>query len=152
MLRKLMATPDDRVMFIIRVVAGLVILPHGLQKLLGWFGGFGFQGTMGFLTQQQHIPYVFALLAIIAEVAGGLGLITGLLGRVAAFGVFCVMVVAVITTHLPNGFFMNWTGQQKGEGFEYHLLMMALTVAVMIRGSGAWSLDRLLAGSGPRNS
>jgi putative oxidoreductase len=121
------------------------MFPHGAQKMLGWFGGYGFSGTMGFFTQQMGIPFIFALLAILAEFLGSLGLITGLLSRVAAFGIASVMVVAVLTTHFGNGFFMNWYGNQKGEGFEYHLLAIALALIVIIRGSGAFSLDRILA-------
>lgn len=143
-MRSLIRTTNDVVPTIARVILGLVILPHGLQKAFGMFGGYGFEGTMGFFTGSLHIPYVFALLAIAAELLGGLGLIVGLLGRVAAFGVASVMVVAVLTTHATFGFFMNWSGQQKGEGFEYHLLALALAAIVMVRGSGAASADLAL--------
>ena len=120
---------------------------HGAQKLLGWFGGYGFTGTMGFFTQQMHIPAPFAFLAICAEFFGGLGLIVGLLSRIAAFGIVCNMLVAVATVHVHNGFFMNWTGQQKGEGFEYHLLALALLLVVLVKGAGALSIDHALSGS-----
>lgn len=142
MFKKLIATNDDWSATLVRITLGLVMFPHGAQKMLGWFGGYGFSGTMGFFTQQMGIPAAFALLAILAEFAGALGLITGLLSRVAAFGIASVMVVAILTTHLGNGFFMNWAGNQKGEGFEYHILALGLAVAVIIRGSGALSLDR----------
>jgi putative oxidoreductase len=99
---------------------------------------------MGFFTQHQHIPAPLAFLAICAEFFGGLGLIVGLLSRIAAFGILCNMVVAVLTVHAANGFFMNWTGQQKGEGFEYHLLAIALLLVVMVKGAGALSVDRAL--------
>lgn len=112
--------------------------------MLGWWAGYGFSGTMqGF--EHSGIPAVFAFLAICAEFFGGIGLILGLLGRVAAFGVFCNMAVAIVKVHAANGFFMNWMGQKKGEGFEFHLLVLAMTVAIMIMGSGAWSLDRALS-------
>jgi len=114
--------------------------------MLGWFGGYGFKGTMGFFTQTMHIPAVFAFLAIAAEFFGGLGLIVGLLSRIAAFGITVNMLVAIFTVHLANGLFMNWTGQQKGEGYEYHLLVLAMTVALMIRGAGAFSIDRAISG------
>jgi putative oxidoreductase len=94
--------------------------------------------------EHSGIPAVFAFLAIAAEFFGGIGLILGLLGRVAAFGIFCVMLVAIVKVHVANGFFMNWTGQQKGEGFEFHVLVLAMTAAIMIAGSGAWSVDRVL--------
>lgn len=142
MLKKLTATSNDVSLTILRLTLGLVIFPHGAQKMLGWFGGYGFSGTMGFFTQQMGIPAVFAVLAILAEFAGAIGLITGVLTRVAAFGVGMVMLVATLTTHLANGFFMNWNGTQKGEGFEYHLLALGIAIALMIRGGGAFSVDR----------
>lgn len=128
-----------------RLVLGLVMFPHGAQKALGWFGGHGFSGTMGFFTGTMHIPVVFAFLAIVAEFAGSLGLITGLLSRVAAFGIATVMTVAIFAGHASNGFFMNWMGNQKGEGFEYHLLAIGLALVVMIQGAGKASLDGLIA-------
>jgi putative oxidoreductase len=113
--------------------------------MLGWFGGYGFTGTMGFFTGLLHIPAIFAFLAIAAEFFGGLGLIFGFLTRIAAFGVLSNMVVAIAMVHSQFGFFMNWTGAQKGEGYEYHLLVLAATVLLIIRGAGAASLDRLLS-------
>lgn len=130
---------------ILRVMLGVVIFPHGAQKLLGWFGGFGFSGTMGFFTDQMHIPAVLAFLVIITESVGSLGLIVGLLSRVAAFGVACIMVGAIWMVHWPHGFFMNWFGKQAGEGFEYHLLVLAICVALMITGAGKWSVDGAIA-------
>ena len=144
MFRKLVNTPNDIAFTVLRLVLGIVFFAHGAQKMLGWFGGYGFKGTMAFFTQTAHIPAVFAFLAIAAEFFGGLGLIVGMLTRVAAFGITVNMLVAILTVHLANGFFMNWTGQQKGEGFEYHLLVLAITVALMIRGAGAFSLDRAI--------
>jgi putative oxidoreductase len=139
---KLLGTPDDKALTVLRLVLGVIFLAHGSQKMLGWFGGYGFKATMGFFTQAMHVPAVFAFLAIAAEFFGGLGLILGLLTRVAAFGITVNMLVAIFMVHLPNGFFMNWAGQQKGEGVEYHLLVLAMTAALMIRGAGAFSLDR----------
>src|SRR5215471_18160180 len=148
MFRKLVSTPNDFTYTIVRLFLGVVFFAHGAQKMLGWFGGYGFHGTMNFFTQMMHVPAPFAFLAICAEFFGGLGLIVGLLGRVAAFGISMNMLVAVFTVHLPNGFFMNWTGQQKGEGFEYHLLAIALALVVMIKGSGALSIDHVLTSKG----
>ena len=145
MLKRISQTPDDWVLTVLRLVLGVVFLAHGSQKMLGWFGGYGFTATMGFFTQTAHIPAVFAFLAIAAEFFGGLGLIVGLLSRIAAFGITVNMLVAIFMVHLPNGLFMNWTGQQQGEGFEYHLLVLAITVALMIRGGGAFSLDRAIS-------
>jgi putative oxidoreductase len=143
MLRKLIATDNDAVTTILRLVLGVVFFAHGAQKMLGWFGGYGFTGTMGFFTGVLHIPAPFAFLAICTEFFGGLGLIFGLLTRVAAFGIFFEMLVAVAMVHRNFGFFMNWAGTQKGEGYEYHLLVFAITAFLMIRGAGAASLDRL---------
>jgi putative oxidoreductase len=145
MIRKLIATDNDVATTVLRLVLGIVFFAHGAQKMLGWFGGYGFTGTMGFFTGMMHIPAPFAFLAIAAEFFGGLGLIFGLLTRVAAFGIFCNMVVAVAMVHHQFGFFMNWVGTQKGEGFEFHLLALAMTVVLMIRGAGAASVDRLLS-------
>ena len=145
MFRKLIATDNDIATTILRLVVGVVFFAHGAQKMLGWFGGYGFSGTMGFFTGMMHIPAPFAFLAIAAEFFGGLGLIFGLLTRVAAFGIFCNMVVAVAMVHHNFGLFMNWTGAQKGEGYEYHLLVLAIMVFLMIRGAGTASVDRLMS-------
>ena len=141
---KLIRTNPSAVPAILRLVLGAVFFTHGAQKMLGWWGGYGFSGTMNSM-EHMGIPAVFAFLAIAAEFFGGLGLILGLLGRVAAFGIACTMVVAIVKVHAANGLFMNWSGQQKGEGFEYHLLVLAMTAAIMIAGSGAWSVDRALS-------
>jgi len=112
--------------------------------MLGWFGGFGFSGTMGFLTA-MHIPAALAFLAIAAEFLGSLGLILGFLTRIAALGIATNMIVAIWTVHRAFGFFMNWTGAQKGEGFEFHLLVLAIAVFLMARGAGAYSVDGAIA-------
>lgn len=145
-LQALLATEADRTLALLRVTLALVMFPHGAQKLLGWWGGYGFSGTMGFLTGQAGLPWIVALTVILAESVGALALAAGFLGRVTAAGIAAVMVGAIATVHAAHGFFMNWNGNQAGEGFEYHLLALVLAVAVMIRGSGAWSLDRVLAG------
>jgi putative oxidoreductase len=142
MFRKLMNTSDDLAVTILRLFLGVVFFAHGAQKALGWFGGYGFSGTMGFFTHQAHIPAVFAFLAICAEFLGSIGLLLGLLGRVAAFGIACNMVVAIAMVHRQFGLFANWSGTQKGEGYEYHLLAIAIALAIMIKGSGALSVDR----------
>jgi putative oxidoreductase len=146
MIRKLLATDNDAATAIVRFVLGIVFFAHGAQKMLGWFGGHGFHGTMMMFTQGMHIPAPFAFLAICAEFFGGLGLLFGFLTRIAAFGIATNMVVAIATIHRHFGFFMNWSGTRRGEGFEYHLLVLAMTALLMIRGAGACSLDRLFAG------
>ena len=145
MIRKLFVTHDDSFMTALRLVLGVVMFAHGAQKVFGWFGGYGYAATMHAFTTGMHIPAPLAFLAIVAEFAGGLGLIVGLLGRVAAFGILCNMAVAIVTVHAANGLFMNWAGNQKGEGFEYHLLAIVIALAVIARGSGAFSLDRWIA-------
>ncbi|MEK6775337.1 MAG: DoxX family protein [bacterium] len=146
MLRTLLRTDKDISALVLRVLLGIVFFPHGAQKVLGWFGGHGFAGTMNSFTGSLGIPALFAFLAIMAEFLGALGLIVGLLTRVAAFGIACVMAVAVYMIHFQNGFFMNWFGDQKGEGFEYHILAAAIALALMIKGGGLWSMDRALSG------
>lgn len=143
MLRRLLYTSNDATLALMRLLLGIVFFAHGAQKMLGWFGGYGFSASMGFFIH-NGIPSVFAFLAICAEFFGGLGLLIGLLTRIAAFGVLTNMLVAVLTTHLQNGFFMNWAGNKKGEGFEFHLLAIALGIAILVKGAGALSVDRLL--------
>ncbi|MDF3821001.1 DoxX family protein [Leptospira sp. 96542] len=139
MFYKLLATNKDITLTILRVTLGVVMFPHGAQKALGLFGGYGFEGTMGWLTGQMGVPYFFALLAIAAEFLGALGLIFGLLTRVAAFGVFCTMVVALVLVHLPNGFFAD-----KG-GFEFQILTFGLAIPLILKGAGSFSLDDTIA-------
>jgi putative oxidoreductase len=143
--RKLMRTDADWTATIARVALGLVILPHGLQKTLGLFGGYGVTGTLGYLTGTVGLPTLIAGLVILAESAGAIGLVLGALGRIAALGVGAVMVGAIVSVHWANGFFMNWAGTKAGEGFEYHLLALALVAIVLRTGSGAASLDRVAA-------
>ncbi len=139
-----LATRDDRVLLGLRLVLAGVMFPHGAQHALGWFGGFGFAGTYGWMTGTVGIPGPLAALAIGTELVAPLLLVVGLGGRVAAAMLGAVLAVAA-TTHVGNGFFMNWLGRQAGEGFEYHLLGVAIAAAIAVRGSGALSLDRRLA-------
>lgn len=142
----LLATTASPLLTILRLALGVVILPHGLQKTVGWFGGYGFSATLdGFVG--MGIPAFLAFLAIAAESAGALALITGFLTRVGAFGIGVTMLVAA-TMHKANGFFMNWSGAQKGEGFEYHVLAIAIAVVLIIGGAGRWSVDRVFAKRG----
>ncbi len=144
-MNKLLATSNDGTLTIVRLIMGIVFFAHGAQKMLGWFGGYGFSGTMGFFETQMHIPAVFAFLAIAAEFFGGLGLIVGLLTRIAAFGIAVNMLVAVFMVHIHFGFFMNWFGNQKGEGFEYHLLALAVASTLIVRGGGTLSIDHAIS-------
>ena len=143
MLKKLLWTDSDITGFIARIVLGVVILPHGLQKLLGMFGGSGFSATVYHFVD-SGIPSAIAALIIIGESFGALALIIGLVSRFAAFGISLIMLGAILMVHLPNGFFMNWFGNKQGEGFEYHILAIGLGLITMIKGSGRWSVDRFL--------
>lgn len=144
-MKALFQTDDGWAGLILRLTLGFVIFPHGAQKLLGWFGGFGFDGTMGFFTQKMGLPWLIALLIIIGESFGSLALLAGLLTRFTAASLAVIMFGAITLVHLPHGFFMNWFGQQKGEGFEYHLLVIGIAAALLVTGGGKWSIDRELA-------
>jgi putative oxidoreductase len=134
-IRWLLQTDSGMVGLILRITLAVVFFPHGAQKVVGWFGGHGFKGTMKYFTD-SGIPTVFALLAMAAEFLGPVGLAVGLLTRIAALGIACVMLVAIVRVHWPNGFFMNWFGNQKGEGFEYHLLALGMAISLIIAGAG----------------
>ena len=137
-------TDEDYAALMARLVLGGVMFPHGAQKLLGWFGGNGFSGTMAFFTGQMGLPWIIAFLVIMIEFFGALGLIGGLLSRVNALGIGAVMLGAIFTSHAQYGFFMNWYGNKAGEGFEYHLLALGLAAVVLLKGGGAWAVDRLV--------
>ena len=143
-MKQFFATDESWSGLILRLTLGLVMFPHGAQKLLGWFGGFGFDGTMGFFTQKMGLPWIIAFLVIMGEFFGSLGLLAGFLTRFTAASFIVIMLGATVTTHWPIGFFMNWFGQQQGEGYEYHLLMIGISLALLITGAGKWSIDRLL--------
>ncbi len=148
MFRWLFRTSDSVVDTILRLALAAVFFPHGAQKALGWFGGYGLSATMGFFTGKMGIPPVLAALDIAAEFLGPIALFFGFFTRIAAFGIFVVMATAVALVHHKLGFFMNWFGQLPAgtEGFEYHILALALAFSVMVRGAGAVSVDRSLAG------
>jgi putative oxidoreductase len=145
--RRLLRTAPDPAIALVRVVLGIVFFAHGAQKALGWFGGSGFDATMSGFTQRMGIPAPFAVLAICAEFLGGIGLIIGFLTRVAAFGIAVNMAVAIVKVHAQNGLFMNWQGNQRGEGIEFHLLAIAIAILLMVLGAGAWSIDGAISSS-----
>lgn len=138
----LLSTTNAFSLTVLRITLGLVMLPHGLQKTTGWFGGHGFSATMDAFVG-MGIPAFLAFLAIAAESAGAVALIAGFTTRIAAFGVGVTMVVAGLM-HRANGFFMNWGGTQAGEGYEFHLLTIGIAIALVIAGAGRWSLDRFV--------
>jgi putative oxidoreductase len=142
--QKLLNTQNDLSLTFARLLLGVVFFAHGAQKLLGWFGGFGFSGTVGAFTK-MGMPVALVFFVIFVEFFGGLSMLFGLLSRLAGLGITALMIGAIFTIHIHNGFFMNWYGRQKGEGFEFHLLAIALAVLILVRGAGALSLDRLLS-------
>lgn len=143
MWKKILKTDSSWAPLVLRLALGFVMFPHGAQKALGWFGGPGFSGAMGFFGS-MGVPAVLAFLDIIAEFLGSIALVIGFKTRVAAAGIFVVMLVATLMVHLHNGFFMNWYGNKPGEGFEYHLLAMGIAIALMITGGGRCSIDQKL--------
>jgi putative oxidoreductase len=144
----LLRTSNDLTLTIGRSILALVFLGHGTQKVFGWFGGLGFSATLEVFEDTMGIPPALTMMAMAAEVLGGLGLLAGLLTRMAAAGVLVVMIVAPLANGLYVRFFMNWTGRNPGEGFEYHLLAIALILVVLVHGGGAMSLDRMMSSGG----
>lgn len=146
-MKKILSTnPANTTALVARLALGIVLFPHGAQKLLGWFGGYGFQGTMGFLTGAAGLPYIVALLVILIEFFGALFLITGFATRLAALGVIVNFIGVVLTAQLHNGFFMNWYMQpNKGEGLEYFILLFGLAVIALIAGGGKASMDAAIS-------
>jgi putative oxidoreductase len=145
MMRIFFGTQNDTAGLFMRLTLGLVMLPHGLQKVFGLFGGAGLQATMNIFTTKLGLPAPVAVLVILAESAGALGLIVGFCTRLCALGIAMVMGGAIFFVHGQHGFFMNWFGQQTGEGFEYHLLAIGLALALVIHGGGKWSFDQRIA-------
>ena len=130
---------------LVRLTAGGVLLPHGAQHFLGWFGGFGFTGTLTWMTDSQGFPAPLAAAGILLEFFGPLALVAGIATRPIALALAVFMTVAA-STHVANGFFMNWVGAQPAgiEGFEYHILAVVLCLVAAVRGGGAGSVDRAL--------
>lgn len=149
LINKIISTdPKNYAALVGRLALGIVLLPHGAQKLLGLFGGYGFNGTMGFFTETLGIPGVIAFCIIILESFGALGLILGIATRFTAFWTIVQFIGAILIVHLPFGFFMNWFGNQQGEGFEFHILLIGLAGVLLFTGSGAFSVDSLISKKG----
>ena len=146
MLSSIFRTDNDASALIARLALGIVILPHGLQKLLGMFGGAGFTATVDYFVS-SGLPAFLAVLIIIGEAFGALGLILGFLSRLAALGIAIIMLGAILTVNIKFGFFMNWTGTQAGEGFEFHILAIGLALVVLLKGGGLWSVDAAITRS-----
>ena len=144
MASRLIRTDDDPAALLMRLALGIVFFAHGSQKVLGWFGGHGASATLAGMTK-QGLPAFLVVLLMIAEFAGSIGVLVGFLTRLAALGIGCVMLGAIVMVHSKIGFFMNWAGNQKGEGFEYHLLALGLAIALIIKGGGLFSIDRAIS-------
>lgn len=144
LLTRLLATDGTLAPAVLRATLAVVMFPHGAQKALGWFGGYGWSGTMGFLTGQIGLPSPFAALLILLEFLGPLLLLAGIGTRAVAAGFAGIMLGAIATVHAQHGFFMNWFGAQKGEGYEFHLLVIGGAIALALTGGGRWSFDRRL--------
>jgi putative oxidoreductase len=134
----------DISLLIVRVIPGIIVAAHGSQKLLGWFGGYGFEGTMTFFTDTIGLPYLIAFFIILAESVGMIALIAGLFSRLISGSLIAIMIGAIVTVHGEFGFFMNWSGNNAGEGFEFHLLIISLAMVIVINGPGAYSMDYIL--------
>ena len=139
------STENNWIGLILRLVLGIIMLPHGAQKLFGLFGGYGFTGTMKYFTETIKLPFIIAFLVIGIEFFCSIALIAGFGSRVCAILFIVIMTGAILTINYPNGFFMNWFGNQKGEGYEYHLLIIGICIALLVTGSGKYSIDGLIA-------
>ena len=145
LISRLAATSDCITPFIARIALGGVMLPHGLQKAFGLFGGYGFSGTMGFFTGTLGVPAPVAFLVILGESLGALCLLLGFMTRFCAASIIAIMAGAITMAHLAHGFFMNWGGNQAGEGYEYHLLAIGLALTLVVSGGGRWSIDKKIS-------
>jgi putative oxidoreductase len=142
MKNRIFTTNNDWTGLVTRLTIGLILFPHGAQKVLGWFGGFGFTGTMGFFTSTMHLPWIIAFLVIVIEFAGAISLIVGFASRLWSIAMIILFIGIIFTSHIDYGFFMNWFGNQKGEGYEYALLIIGISIATLINGSGKFSVDQ----------
>ncbi|MBI3233073.1 MAG: DoxX family protein [Bacteroidetes bacterium] len=146
-MKKIFETDSSNTLALIaRVFLGIVVFAHGAQKMFGWFGGYGFNGTVGFLTGTASLPYIIALLVILIESFGALFLIAGFATRIASLGIIINFLGVVLSSHLSNGFYMNWYREAgKGEGLEYFILLFGLAIISLIAGGGKASVDSLIA-------
>ncbi|MBS0030405.1 ester cyclase [Chitinophaga sp. 22321] len=144
MKQQIFSTRNDWTGLILRLTLGLILFPHGAQKVFGWFGGPGFTNEMAFFTDTLHLPWLIAFLVIAIEFVGALSLIIGFASRIWSIAMICLFTGIIFTAHAEHGFFMNWFGTQKGEGYEYHLLVIGLSLALLVNGSGRYAIDNSL--------
>ncbi len=145
LIKKLLTTHPNIGFSIARLTLGLVIFPHGAQKLLGLFGGYGYSATMESLITQMGLPSFIAFSVIMIEFFGSISLILGIFSRFWALSLTGMFLGIIFTTQLEHGFFMNWFGAQAGEGYEYSLLIIGLALSVLVNGSGKWSIDNIIS-------
>ncbi len=145
MFKALMRTDNNKASIFLRLALGIVMFPHGAQKVLGWFGGPGAEKTIEIFTTKAGFPVYAVILLMITEFIGSLCLISGFFTRVFALAIGFAMAFCAYGNHLQNGFFMNWMGNQKGEGFEFHILVVGIALALAVRGGGAFSIDKMIA-------
>ncbi|MCE3227363.1 MAG: hypothetical protein K0S32_1914 [Bacteroidetes bacterium] len=129
---------------LVRLSIAIVMWPHGAQLLLGWFGGYGFKGTMVFLQEESGLPWIAAFLVIMIQFFGSLFILVGLFTRLCAYAMFIIVIGMIFNGHTEHGFFMNWFGSQKGEGYEFHLLLLGLCISLILTGGGKISLDSII--------
>ena len=144
MIKKILNTESNWGALVARLTLGIVLFPHGAQKMLGWFGGYGFTATLDAFTQQMNLPWLVAFAVICIEFFGSIFLILGFASRLWSLAIGGLFIGIIFTTHLEHGFFMNWYGNQAGEGYEYALLMVGIALAVLMNGSGKYALDTQL--------
>lgn len=141
MKNKIFGTSESFAPLVIRIMLGIVVFPHGAQKLLGWFGGYGFSGTMGFFTDTVGLPWLIGFLVILLESIGAIALIAGIASRIIAVSYLLLALGIILSSHIQHGFFMNWFGNQAGEGYEYFLLWIGMAASLTITGAGKYSID-----------
>ena len=142
MLKSLLKTDDNTASLVLRLTLGCVIFAHGAQKVLGWYGGPGAEKTLQIFSAAMGFPPPLTLLVMATEFLGSIALILGFFTRISAFAIAVNIGACALMNHLKNGFFMNWFGQQKGEGFEFHILVVGISLSLMITGGGIFSFDR----------
>jgi len=141
MVKRIIATNNDFTLLLLRISLGIVMMAHGLQKAFGWFGGFGWKNSINYFTGTIGLPVVLAAFVILIESVGAVLLIAGVAARINAFLMIIVIIGAFFADHLQNGFYMNWFGIHKGEGYEFDILFWAIAIMIVIKGAGKWSFD-----------
>ena len=135
-------TNNDWTGLVLRLIMAIVMIPHAIQHTVGGLGGYGYTGVMGYFTQSLHIPWLIAFSVIAIEVVTPVLLISGLASRICSALLIILMIGIIFSSHVQFGFFINFLGNQKGEGYEYHLLYIGLALATFINGSGKFSVDQ----------